>query len=83
MSDRYSYLEGTSEMKMKTKGASSFIGWIEYRVKPREDPTQDASSSAGERPLSSSSFRSFPQDMSTCRSQRLILPFGGLMYINI
>ena len=49
MSDRYSYLEGTSEMKMKTKGASSFIGWIKHRVKPREDPTQDASSSTGER----------------------------------
>ena len=49
MSDRYSYLEGRSEMKMMAKGASSFIGWIEHRVKPREDPTQDASSSAGER----------------------------------
>ena len=49
MSDRYSYLEGTSEMKTKAKGASSFIGWIKHRVKPREDPTQDASSSAGER----------------------------------
>ena len=36
-------------MKMMTKGASSFIGWIEYRVKPREYPTRDASSSAGER----------------------------------
>ena len=36
-------------MKMKTKGASSFIGWIEYRVKPREYPTRDASSSVGER----------------------------------
>ena len=28
---------------------SSFIGWIKHRVKPREDPTQDASSSTGER----------------------------------
>ena len=49
MSDRYSYLEGRSEMKMMAKDASSLIGWIECRVKPREYPTQDASSSAGER----------------------------------
>ena len=34
---------------MMTKGARSFIGWIEHRVIPRENPTRDASSSAGER----------------------------------
>eukprot|EP01045_Picozoa_sp_COSAG04_P033114 COSAG04_NODE_6728_length_1268_cov_1.130881_2_plen_70_part_00 len=35
---------------LEKKRGSSFIGWIEcYRVKPREYPTQDASSSTGER----------------------------------